>query len=407
MTSGYRPTVFSSGRLKRLLVLAVVIGLPVFAIWLFLFIGNGGITWRHAVRVTGATLYYPYELSLTVDSCRKNPDISLLHETDDQVLVKIVADSHPFLQGGLDCGDGVIVRLQQPLSDRVVVDKHTGQAVRIRQVEPSRSQPAPDWRAVEAPGWPGQPGFSLRLPPGWQLNELQGIDSYMGEIVGDGVRLFLDYGGSSWNLDPDDNPQHKYINAYRELRDWRLDQANGPAHTYMLAHHISGVFNATLLISMVPNKGYTGLYFPSLGGPNLSFVGEDLTYGQQEIAIAIFRSIRILEHEQAKADAPPLDIALPEINDPNSDRELQDLQGISNRYGIALQEAVNRYSWYNDFARTLERIRKLAPAALDGAEIVDADHARVDFAGQPTKPALDIIEIFKSNHLRVFCRSTY
>ena len=41
---------------------------------------------------------------------------------------------------------------------------------------------ANEWELVEVSGWPG--GFSLRLPPGWQLNELQGIDSYVGEIVG-------------------------------------------------------------------------------------------------------------------------------------------------------------------------------------------------------------------------------
>ena len=54
-------------------------------------------------------------------------------------------------------------------------------------------QPPPDWQLVEALGWPDrQAGFSLQLPPGWQLKELQGIDSYVGEIIGDGVRLTYD-----------------------------------------------------------------------------------------------------------------------------------------------------------------------------------------------------------------------
>ena len=43
-----------------------------------------------------------------------------------------------------------------------------------------------DWTLIEAYGWPG--GFSLRLPEGWQLNELQGIDSYV-------VRSFGAVGG--------------------------------------------------------------------------------------------------------------------------------------------------------------------------------------------------------------------
>ena len=34
---------------------------------------------------------------------------------------------------------------------------------------------ADEWELVEASDWTG--GVSLRLPPGWQLNELQGWDS--------------------------------------------------------------------------------------------------------------------------------------------------------------------------------------------------------------------------------------
>ena len=40
------------------------------------------------------------------------------------------------------------------------------------------------------------------LPPGWQLKEMQGIDSYVGEVVGDGVRLEFDYGMHSLGLEP-------------------------------------------------------------------------------------------------------------------------------------------------------------------------------------------------------------
>ena len=43
------------------------------------------------------------------------------------------------------------------------------------------------------------------------LNELQGIDSYVGEITGDGVRLMFDYGRYGWNLTPEDEPEHEYI----------------------------------------------------------------------------------------------------------------------------------------------------------------------------------------------------
>ncbi len=47
---------------------------------------------------------------------------------------------------------------------------------------------AEGWKEVEAPGYSSQPGFALKLPEGWELRELQGIDSYVGEIVGDSTR---------------------------------------------------------------------------------------------------------------------------------------------------------------------------------------------------------------------------
>ena len=58
---------------------------------------------------------------------------------------------------------------------------------------------ADEWELVEASDWTG--GVSLRLPPGWQLNELQGWDSYVGEIVGGGARLGFDFGWYSRPLE--------------------------------------------------------------------------------------------------------------------------------------------------------------------------------------------------------------
>ena len=134
------------------------------------------------------------------------------------------------------------------------------------------ARPSPDWRVGEAQGWPSQPGFSLRLPPRWEFKELQGIDSYVGEVIGDGVRLTFDYGGFSWSLDP----------------------ADDPAHTYTVAYENIGVVEAKLLISMDAGSGYTGVYFANLGGPSLNLVGEGLTPEQQQTVIAVFRSIRLL-----------------------------------------------------------------------------------------------------------------
>ena len=133
------------------------------------------------------------------------------------------------------------------------------------------ARPSTDWRLVEAPGWPSQPGFYLRLPPGWELNELQGIDSYVGEVIGDGMRLTFDYGGFSWILDPSDDPDHPYAVAYEDI----------------------GGVEAKLLISLDDREGYTGVYFEGIGGPSLNLVGGGLTSEQQHTAISVFRGIRL------------------------------------------------------------------------------------------------------------------
>jgi hypothetical protein len=129
------------------------------------------------------------------------------------------------------------------------------------------------WKEVEAPGYPSQPGFSLKLPEGWELRELQGIDSYVGEIVGGGARLHFDYGAYSWSLNPADDPEHEYNVTYEEI----------------------GGIEAKLVWPKDSSEGFTGVYFSNLGGPRLSIYGEDLTQEQQGTAFAIFRSIRSLD----------------------------------------------------------------------------------------------------------------
>ena len=137
------------------------------------------------------------------------------------------------------------------------------------------ARPGPDWTRVVAPGWSSQRGFSLMLPPGWELNELQGIDSYIGEVTGDDIRLRFDYGGYSWGLNPEDEPEfdYEYLESYEDI----------------------GGLPAKLLVSMDPYGGHTGVYFENLGGPSLNLIGWGLTPEQQRVALAIFRSIRVAE----------------------------------------------------------------------------------------------------------------
>ena len=117
-------------------------------------------------------------------------------------------------------------------------------------------------------------------PPGWQLNELQGIDSYVGEIVGDGVRLTFDFGWYSNPLADEGDPLHVVT---REEIGGRLAKLVRPKE---------GTEGAV-----------TGVYFENFdsdedaapwGRERLQVNGLGLTLEQQETALVIFRSIRLL-----------------------------------------------------------------------------------------------------------------
>lgn len=267
MTESSGPRKFLSGRLGPIVVSVIVTGLLVFVACLLVWYHFGGGAWRSGVSVVDARLGQPQTLILTVASCQGAPRVAELRETEVDVQVRVIAFSTP-LHGGTDCQESVKAHLEDPLGDRLVVDKHSGRIVSGDLHPFADAQPQPNWRIVEVPGLPNQPGFSLLLPFGWELHELQGMDSYMGEVRGDdGIRLTFDYGGS----EPADDPAHVYVVAFEQI----------------------GGYEAKLHF---PKKGggYTSVYIASLDGPSLSFVGEHLLPGQQESAIAVFRSIRPL-----------------------------------------------------------------------------------------------------------------
>ena len=166
---------------------------------------------------------------------------------------------------------------------RILTHNHLAPGALVFQRELTSTeagQPGPDWTRVEAPGWSDQQGFSLLLPPGWALNELQGIDSYGGEVTGDGVRLVFDYGWYSWGLNPEDEPEHEYLVSYEVI----------------------GGLRAELLLPVKSPSGATadyppaiGVYLQDLGGASFNLIGRGLTPDQQRVAVGIFRSVRVLE----------------------------------------------------------------------------------------------------------------
>ncbi len=136
MTNSSGSRGFLSGRLGPIIIAVLVTGLVVFVACFAVWLNLGGGAWRGEVSVMEVQLRYPDRpdrLSLAVASCNGAPRVSLFRETDIDVQVKVIAFSTPF-HGGNDCRDVVEVTLREPLGDRVVVDRHTGQLVSVRTV---------------------------------------------------------------------------------------------------------------------------------------------------------------------------------------------------------------------------------------------------------------------------------
>jgi hypothetical protein len=125
-----------------------------------------------------------------------------------------------------------------------------------------QSLPA-DWHKVDAGP------FSVLAPSGWVFHQLEGVDSFVGEFVGDGITLKFDFGGYS-------NP---------------LKEEKKPA--YVVVHKSIGGFRAKVVSPRTPGHGITGVYFRDVAHATaLCLWGKDLTSTQQELALKIFETIR-------------------------------------------------------------------------------------------------------------------
>ena len=288
----------------RLTCVVVVTGLVVFVASFCAWYNFAGAGWRGAVTLNGASFVDPHRLGIGVSVCLGDPEVKLLRETDREVEVKVIAFTRPF-HGALGCADGVAVRLEEPLGTRSVIDGHTGQRLRVTRPIPfaiEETRPEADWRVVEGPEWPSRSPFSLQLPPGWELNVLEGLGpnpgKVVGEIVGDGSRLEFDFGG----------------------RRRSLSHNHGPSYDYGLGYEEIGGVGANLIVSMDPGVGYTGALFHQKFGPNFHIVGEGLTPEHQRIAVTVFRSVRIPlpDPEDIIDENPPPPKLTPLIDDPST-----------------------------------------------------------------------------------------
>jgi hypothetical protein len=120
------------------------------------------------------------------------------------------------------------------------------------------------WNKVEAGA------FSIFAPSGWKFHQLMGVDSYVGEFIGDGVVLRFDFG--------------QYSSGH-------LKKSKRPS--YVIGHESIGGFSAKIASPRTPGHGVTGVYFRNVGHSNGFFLwGQDLTSAQQELVLKIFETIR-------------------------------------------------------------------------------------------------------------------
>lgn len=140
-------------------------------------------------------------------------------------------------------------------------------AMMLSSVSPARvfgqSVAPANWHKVDAGP------FSILAPSGWEFHQLQGIDSFVGEFVGDGITLTFDFG------------------AYSDPLEKEKKQVSGVVHKSI------GGFPAKVVSPRTPGHGITGVYFRDIGHATaLCLWGKDLTSTQQDLALKIFETIR-------------------------------------------------------------------------------------------------------------------
>ena len=120
-----------------------------------------------------------------------------------------------------------------------------------------------DWHKVDAGP------FSILAPSGWEFHQLEGVDSFVGEFVGDSVTLKFDFGEYSNPLKEEKKPE------------------------YVVIHKSIAGFRAKVVSPRTPGHGITGVYFRDVGHATaLCLWGKDLTSTQQELVLKMFETLR-------------------------------------------------------------------------------------------------------------------
>ena len=134
-------------------------------------------------------------------------------------------------------------------------------------------KPPIGWKRIDAGT------FSLFAPPGWKFHELQGVDSYVGEFVGNGMALDFDFG--QWSNSLDEAPD-----------------------SYLMTYDIIDGLKAKIVMPRVPRHGITGIYFAKADlGNSFCLDAIDLDEAQQKLASRIFQTIRFKHSTRSIRDS--------------------------------------------------------------------------------------------------------
>ncbi|NLX14995.1 MAG: hypothetical protein GXY44_15280 [Phycisphaerales bacterium] len=98
--------------------------------------------------------------------------------------------------------------------------------------------------------------------------------------------------------------------------------------------------------------------------------------------------------EQVSYPSELSEIPAPEVDDPISEAEMQDLQTIASDLGMTLKEAIARFAWNDNFSLAVDQIRARYLEHFSGAAIVGASEAWVAFSGDTPLGAQEFIDRF-------------
>lgn len=125
--------------------------------------------------------------------------------------------------------------------------------------------PSAGWRLVDVGN------FTINLPPGWKFQERQGIDSHVGEFVGQGMEIRFDEGGYSYD--------------FRDIE---------PSE-YVVTYEIIGGYSTKVVSRKVFSRrdAVIGIYFPKIPpGWKLGLYSFCSNETQQDLVLKIFRTIK-------------------------------------------------------------------------------------------------------------------